>query len=131
MEAYAEGFNVMRGRGSDQLPQEERFTLNTADIAEVWRRGSVISSWLLDLTAMALAHSPNLDEFTGSVDDSGEGRWTIEAAMDEAVPMPVLSAALFTRFRSRTANTFGEKLLSAMRNEFGGHIESKAKDGKK
>ena len=131
MEAYAEGFDVLRGRTSDQLPEDERFTLNTADIAEVWRRGSVISSWLLDLTAIALAKSPNLDEFTGSVDDSGEGRWTIAAAMDEAVPVPVLSAALFTRFSSRIGHTFGEKLLSAMRNEFGGHVESKAKDTKK
>ena len=131
MEAYAEGFDVLRGRTSPELAEDERFTLNTADIAEVWRRGSVISSWLLDLTAIALAKSPNLDEFTGSVDDSGEGRWTIAAAMDEAVPVPVLSAALFTRFSSRIGHTFGEKLLSAMRNEFGGHIESNAKDGQK
>ena len=131
MEAYAEGFDVLRGRTSQELAEDERFALNTADIAEVWRRGSVISSWLLDLTAIALAKSPNLDEFTGSVDDSGEGRWTIAAAMDEAVPVPVLSAALFTRFSSRIGHTFGEKLLSAMRNEFGGHIESNAKDGQK
>jgi 6-phosphogluconate dehydrogenase len=133
MQAYAEGFDILRGRASDKLPEDERFVLDTADIAEVWRRGSVVSSWLLDLTAIALAKSPELNNFEGSVDDSGEGRWTIEAAIDEAVAAPVITAALYARFRSRIAHSFGEKLLSAMRNEFGGHVESlvpahKAKD---
>jgi len=130
MQAYAEGFDILRGKASTELPEDERFSLELADIAEVWRRGSVVSSWLLDLTAMALAESPALDGFTGSVDDSGEGRWTINAAIEEAVPAEVLSAALYTRFRSRQTNTFGEKLLSAMRSKFGGHVEgavSKAK----
>ena len=133
MQAYAEGFDIMRGRNSDKLPEDERFDINVADVAEVWRRGSVVASWLLDLTAIALAKSEKLDEFSGKVDDSGEGRWTIQAAVDEAVAAPVITAALFARFRSRSDNTFGEKLLSAMRKEFGGHIEStipvhKAKD---
>jgi 6-phosphogluconate dehydrogenase len=123
MQAFAEGFDIMKGRNSDLLPRDERFDINLSDVAEVWRRGSVVSSWLLDLTAIALAKSGTLEEFSGKVDDSGEGRWTIAAAVDEAVPAPVISAALFTRFRSRSGNTFGEKLLSAMRNEFGGHIE--------
>jgi len=124
MQAYAEGFDILRGRAGDKLPEDERFTLDAADIAEVWRRGSVISSWLLDLTATALAKSPDLNDFEGSVDDSGEGRWTIEAAIDEAVAAPVITSALFARFRSRIEHSFGEKLLSAMRNEFGGHVES-------
>jgi 6-phosphogluconate dehydrogenase len=124
MQAYAEGFDIMRGRASAALPEEERFEIDVADVAEVWRRGSVVSSWLLDLTAIALAKSPALDGFTGSVDDSGEGRWTINAAVEEAVAAPVITAALYTRFRSRIGNSFGEKLLSAMRKEFGGHIES-------
>jgi 6-phosphogluconate dehydrogenase len=133
MQAYAEGFDIMRGRTSDRLPEEERFDINVADVAEVWRRGSVVASWLLDLTAIALAKSDRLDDFTGKVDDSGEGRWTVQAAVDESVAAPVITAALFARFRSRSENTFGEKLLSAMRKEFGGHIEStipvhKAKD---
>jgi 6-phosphogluconate dehydrogenase len=133
MQAYAEGFDIMRGRNSDKLPEDERFDINVADVAEVWRRGSVVASWLLDLTAIALAKSDNLEEFSGKVDDSGEGRWTVQAAVDEAVAAPVITAALFSRFRSRIDNTFGEKLLSAMRKEFGGHIEStipvhKAKD---
>ncbi len=133
MQAYAEGFDILRGRASDKLPEDERFTLDTADIAEVWRRGSVVASWLLDLTAIALAKSPELNNFEGSVDDSGEGRWTIEAAIDEAVAAPVITSALYARFRSRIEHSFGEKLLSAMRNEFGGHVESlvpahKAKD---
>jgi 6-phosphogluconate dehydrogenase len=134
MQAYAEGFDILRGRGSDKLPEDERFTLDTADIAEVWRRGSVVASWLLDLTAIALAKSPGLDNFEGAVDDSGEGRWTIEAAIDEAVAAPVITSALYARFRSRIEHSFGEKLLSAMRNEFGGHVESlvpKAKDDDK
>jgi 6-phosphogluconate dehydrogenase len=123
MQAYAEGFDILRGKASTELPEDERFSLELADIAEVWRRGSVVSSWLLDLTAMALAESPGLESFTGKVDDSGEGRWTINAAIEEAVPAEVLSAALYTRFRSRQSNTFGEKLLSAMRSKFGGHVE--------
>jgi 6-phosphogluconate dehydrogenase len=130
MQAYAEGFDIMRGRASDKLPEDERFDLNLPDIAEVWRRGSVVSSWLLDLTAIALAKSPELANFTGSVDDSGEGRWTIAAAVDEAVAAPVITAALYARFRSRIEHSFGEKMLSAMRNEFGGHVETPAKGGK-
>jgi 6-phosphogluconate dehydrogenase len=133
MQAYSEGFDIMRGRMSDALPEDERFDINVADVAEVWRRGSVVASWLLDLTSIALAKSGDLNEFSGKVDDSGEGRWTVEAAVAEAVAAPVITAALFARFRSRSGNTFGEKLLSAMRKEFGGHIEStmpvhKAKD---
>jgi 6-phosphogluconate dehydrogenase len=124
MQAYAEGFDILRGRGGKELPEDERFTLDTADIAEVWRRGSVVASWLLDLTAIALAKSPELKEFAGDVADSGEGRWTVEAAIDEAVAAPVITSALFARFRSRIEHSFGEKLLSAMRNEFGGHVES-------
>lgn len=124
MQAYAEGFDIMRGRNSEKLPEDERFDINVSDVAEVWRRGSVVASWLLDLTAIALAKSENLDEFSGKVEDSGEGRWTVQAAVDEAVAAPVITAALFSRFRSRSDNTFGEKLLSAMRKEFGGHIES-------
>jgi 6-phosphogluconate dehydrogenase len=133
MQAYAEGFDIMRGRNGNELPEDERFDINVADVAEVWRRGSVVASWLLDLTAIALAKSDTLEEFSGKVDDSGEGRWTVQAAVDEAVAAPVITAALFARFRSRIQNSFGEKLLSAMRKEFGGHIEStipvhKAKD---
>ena len=126
MQAYAEGFDVLKAKSSEELPEEERFSLDVKDIAEVWRRGSVVSSWLLDLTASALAENETLSEFTGHVTDSGEGRWTIEAAIEEAVPVPVLSTALYARFRSRSGNTFGEKLLSAMRNKFGGHIEIKS-----
>jgi 6-phosphogluconate dehydrogenase len=125
MQAYAEGFDIFRNATSDALPELQRYDLNLADIAEVWRRGSVISSWLLDLTAMALAENPTLSEYTGFVQDSGEGRWTIAAAIDEAVPCEVLSAALYTRFRSRQEHTFAEKMLSAMRQKFGGHIEQK------
>jgi len=123
MQAYAEGFDVLKGRGSDKLPEDERFTLNLPDIAEVWRRGSVISSWLLDLCAIGLAGDPSLDHFSGHVADSGEGHWTIDAAMEEAVPANALTAALFARYRSRVENTFGDKLLSAMRFGFGGHVE--------
>jgi 6-phosphogluconate dehydrogenase len=125
MQAYAEGFDILKNAGSQVLPEAERFDLNIADIAEVWRRGSVITSWLLDLTASALAEDPVLDAYSGFVQDSGEGRWTIQAAIDEAVPADVLSAALFARFRSRREHTFGEKILSAMRKGFGGHIEPK------
>jgi 6-phosphogluconate dehydrogenase len=123
MQAYAEGFDIFRNANSKALPEELRYDLNLADIAEVWRRGSVVSSWLLDLTAMALAESPALSEYTGFVQDSGEGRWTIQAAVEEAVPVDVLSAALFARFRSRQEHTFAEKVLSAMRQKFGGHTE--------
>jgi 6-phosphogluconate dehydrogenase len=123
MQAYAEGFDILRNKNSEDLPEDERFTLNIPDIAEVWRRGSVIASWLLDLGAAALAEDPQLDKFSGYVQDSGEGRWTVEAAIEEAVPANVLSSALYARFRSRREHTFGEKMLSAMRFEFGGHIE--------
>jgi 6-phosphogluconate dehydrogenase len=123
MQAYAEGFDILKGKMSDKLPEEERFDLNLTDIAEVWRRGSVISSWLLDLTADALAQDGHLENYSGKVSDSGEGHWTVEAAMEEAVPAYVLSAALFARYRSRVESTFGDKLLSAMRFGFGGHVE--------
>jgi 6-phosphogluconate dehydrogenase len=123
MQAYAEGFDILYGKMSDALPEEERFALDLVDIAEVWRRGSVISSWLLDLTASALAASPQLSEYRGNVADSGEGRWTIEAALEEAVPANVLSAALYARFRSRVEHSVADKLLSAMRHGFGGHVE--------
>ena len=123
MQAYAEGFDILRNAASDKLPAERRYDLNLPDIAEVWRRGSVVGSWLLDLTAIALAKDGQLSQFSGFVEDSGEGRWTIEAAIEEAVPAEVISAALYTRFRSRQGHTFAEKLLSAMRNEFGGHVE--------
>jgi 6-phosphogluconate dehydrogenase len=126
MEAYAEGFDILKNAGSEVLPKAERFDLNIADIAEVWRRGSVITSWLLDLTAAALAEDPTLDAYSGFVQDSGEGRWSLQAAIDEAVPADVLAAALFARFRSRQEHTFGEKVLSAMRKGFGGHLEPKA-----
>jgi 6-phosphogluconate dehydrogenase len=130
MQAYAEGFDIFRNATSKDLPADIRYDLNLADIAEVWRRGSVVSSWLLDLTAIALAENPTLSEYTGFVQDSGEGRWTIQAAIEEAVPAEVLSAALYTRFRSRQEHTFAEKLLSAMRQKFGGHIEASAKPKK-
>jgi len=123
MQAYAEGFDIFKNADSKELPEDHRFTLNLPDIAEVWRRGSVVSSWLLDLTAMALIENPTLSEYTGFVQDSGEGRWTIQAALEEAVPAEVLTAALYTRFRSRQEHTFAEKMLSAMRQKFGGHIE--------
>jgi 6-phosphogluconate dehydrogenase len=126
MQAYAEGFDILQNKNSDALSAEERFDLDLADIAEVWRRGSVISSWLLDLSAQALARDPALEEFTGAVADSGEGRWTLEAAIEEATPANVLAAALFARFRSRETHTLGEKLLSAMRLGFGGHVEKPA-----
>jgi 6-phosphogluconate dehydrogenase len=123
MQAMAEGFDVLRNRNLKELPDGERFELNMGDIAEVWRRGSVISSWLLDLSASALAKDEELAHFTGDVADSGEGRWTIDAAVEQATPVNVLAAALFARFRSRQEHTFGEKMLSAMRFGFGGHVE--------
>src|SRR5438270_6261559 len=126
MQAYAEGFDIFRNANKKDLPEDMRYDLNLADIAEVWRRGSVVSSWLLDLTAMALTENPTLSEYTGFVQDSGEGRWTIQAAIEEAVPAEVLSAALYTRFRSRQEHTFAEKILSAMRQKFGGHVEPRS-----
>jgi 6-phosphogluconate dehydrogenase len=123
MQAFAEGFDILRNKNSKDLPEAERMDLNLADISEVWRRGSVVTSWLLDLSAAALLKDPALDGFSGFVQDSGEGRWTIEAAIEEAVPAEVLAASLFARFRSRQEHTFGEKLLSAMRFGFGGHLE--------
>ena len=123
MQAYAEGFDILKNANSDVLPDAHRFDLDIADIAEVWRRGSVIPSWLLDLTATALAKNDQLDNYSGFVEDSGEGRWTINAAIEEAVPAEVLTAALFARFRSRREHTFAEKILSAMRAGFGGHKE--------
>jgi 6-phosphogluconate dehydrogenase len=125
MQSYAEGFDILRNATSQNLPEDIRYDIKVEDVAEVWRRGSVISSWLLDLTAMSLAENPTLSEFTGDVADSGEGRWTIEAAMAESVACEVIASALFTRYRSRQSNTFAEKLLSAMRNKFGGHVELK------
>jgi 6-phosphogluconate dehydrogenase len=126
MQAYAEGFDIFRNASSTNLPEEYRYDLDLAEIAEVWRRGSVVSSWLLDLTASALAEDPALAGYTGFVQDSGEGRWTVMAAVEEAVPADVLSASLYARFRSRQDHTFAEKVLSAMRHKFGGHVESHA-----
>ncbi len=123
MQAYAEGFDIFRNANAKELPEEHRFDLDVAEIAEVWRRGSVVGSWLLDLTAMALIENPDLTNYTGFVQDSGEGRWTVMAAIEEAVPAEVLSASLYARFRSRKDHTFAEKILSAMRNKFGGHVE--------
>jgi 6-phosphogluconate dehydrogenase len=126
MQAYAEGFDILRNASSKDLPEDYRYDLNLADIAEVWRRGSVVGSWLLDLTAMALLEDPTLTNYSGFVQDSGEGRWTIQAAIEEAVPVDVLAISLFTRFRSRQDSSFAEKTLSAMRHKFGGHIERPA-----
>lgn len=123
MQAYAEGFDIFRSAAANTIPEDYRYNLNLGDIAEVWRRGSVVSSWLLDLTAMALLENPTLSEYTGFVQDSGEGRWTVLAAVEEAVPADVLTTALYTRFRSRQQHTFAEKVLSAMRQKFGGHLE--------
>ncbi|MBA1244118.1 phosphogluconate dehydrogenase (NAD(+)-dependent, decarboxylating) [Pseudomonas japonica] len=125
MQAFAEGFDILKTKNSTQLPEDQRYDLNLADIAEVWRRGSVVSSWLLDLTADALVSDPELAGYSGSVSDSGEGRWTIDAAVEQAVPVPVLASSLFARFRSRQEATYGDKMLSAMRFGFGGHIEVK------
>jgi 6-phosphogluconate dehydrogenase len=123
MQAYAEGFDILKGKSSEHVAEDERFDLNLTDIAEVWRRGSVISSWLLDLTSIALAKDGMLEQFSGHVADSGEGQWTIDAAMEEKVPANVLTASLFARYRSRVDHTFGDKVLSAMRYGFGGHVE--------
>jgi 6-phosphogluconate dehydrogenase len=124
MQAFAEGFDVLRGAAGEDVPEELRYRLDLAEVAEVWRRGSVVSSWLLDLAAAALAQDPALATFAGRVPDSGEGRWTVQAAVEEGVPAVVISAALYARFRSRQDHTFGEKLLSAMRRQFGGHAEA-------
>jgi 6-phosphogluconate dehydrogenase len=123
MQAYAEGFDILRHAADETVPPDHRFDFDLADIAELWRRGSVVASWLLDLTAIALADDPRLEGYTGFVQDSGEGRWTLLAAIEEAVPADVLSASLYARFRSRQDHTFAEKLLSAMRKQFGGHVE--------
>jgi 6-phosphogluconate dehydrogenase len=140
MAAYAEGLSILRGANIGKTghgeadaettplrdPEHYQFDLNLRDIAEVWRRGSVIASWLLDLTATALVQDPNLSNFAGRVSDSGEGRWTIKAAIDEAVPAPVLTTALYERFSSRGEADFANRLLSAMRFQFGGHVEKSA-----
>jgi len=123
MQALAEGFDIMRGAANATVEPDHRFELPVADIAEVWRRGSVLSSWLVDLTAKALIEDPTLSRFSGHVQDSGEGRWTVMAAVEEAVPADVIAASLFTRFRSRQDHSFAEKVLSAMRFQFGGHVE--------
>jgi len=125
MQAYAEGFSILKGAAANGRPPDQHYDLDVADIAEVWRRGSVISSWLLDLSSIALAGDPKLEDFSGIVEDSGEGRWTVMAAIEEAVPATVLSAALYARFRSRDDHDFADRLLSAMRKGFGGHIEPK------
>jgi len=123
MQAYAEGFDILRSSGGDNVDESYRYDLDLGDIAEVWRHGSVIQSWLLDLTAQALADDPQLSRFEGVVHDSGEGRWTVQTAIEQATPADVITAALFARFRSRQDHTFGEKVLSAMRHKFGGHKE--------
>ncbi|MDC0681777.1 phosphogluconate dehydrogenase (NAD(+)-dependent, decarboxylating) [Sorangium atrum] len=123
MQAYAEGFDILKNAATERLPEEHRYAFDLGEIAEVWRRGSVVGSWLLDLTAIALAESPELAGYSGFVQDSGEGRWTVMAAIEEAVPAEVLSSALYARFRSRHDHTFAEKVLSAMRHKFGGHLE--------
>jgi len=123
MQAYAEGFDILKSATSEALPKDQRYDIPLGDVAELWRRGSVVGSWLLDLTAIAMTKDPKLERYTGFVQDSGEGRWTIQAAIDESVPADVLTAALFVRFRSRQEHTFAEKCLSAMREQFGGHVE--------
>jgi 6-phosphogluconate dehydrogenase len=123
MQSHAEGFGILRHASAGHLPADQRYDLDLAEVAEPWRRGSVIGSWLLDLTTIALAKDPVLDEFTGHVEDSGEGRWTVAAAMEEEVPATVLTEALYARFRSRAAHTFADKVLSALRAQFGGHVE--------
>jgi 6-phosphogluconate dehydrogenase len=140
MAAYAEGLNILHhanvGKAEQTVdaettplrhPEHYQYDLNLADITEVWRRGSVIASWLLDLTASALLENPGLDKFAGRVSDSGEGRWTVKAAIDESVPATVLSAALYARFASRGEADFADRLLSAMRYQFGGHVEKTGK----
>ena len=139
MAAFAEGLNIIHNANAGKVkrevdaettplrnPQLYQYDINVPEVAEVWRRGSVIGSWLLDLTAQALRENPELSEFAGRVSDSGEGRWTLQAAIDEGIPAPVISAALFTRFASRGNEDYADKLMSAMRYEFGGHLEKKA-----
>jgi 6-phosphogluconate dehydrogenase len=126
MQAYAEGLDILHSAAKESVPSERRYNFDLADIAEVWRHGSVISSWLLDLTAAALAENATLSDFSGVVEDSGEGRWTVQAAIEQAVPAEVMTAALYARFRSRQDHTFAERVLSAMRFKFGGHVEPKA-----
>jgi 6-phosphogluconate dehydrogenase len=123
MQAYAEGLDILHGASKESLPPERRYDFDLAEIAEVWRHGSVVSSWLLDLTAAALLENASLSSYSGVVQDSGEGRWTVSAAIEEAVPAQVLTAALYARFRSRQEHTFAERVLSAMRFKFGGHME--------
>jgi 6-phosphogluconate dehydrogenase len=125
MQALAEGLDLLRHANSEELPEEHRISVDVADVAEVWRRGSVITSWLLDLTAAALAEDPELAKYSGRVGDSGEGRWTVQQAVETGVSAPVLTAALFARFASRNEEHFAEKALSAMRHGFGGHLEPK------
>jgi len=125
MQAYAEGLDILKCASAASVPATQRYDFDLADICELWRRGSVVGSWLLDLTASALAEQPKLEKYTGVVADSGEGRWTVQTAIEEAVPAPVLTEALYARFRSRQEHTFGEKVLSAMREKFGGHVEAK------
>jgi 6-phosphogluconate dehydrogenase len=126
MQAYAEGFDILKNATSKELPEAHRYDIPVGDVAELWRRGSVVGSWLLDLTAMALSEDATLAKYTGFVQDSGEGRWTVQAAVEEAVPADVLTTSLYARFRSRREHTFAEKLLSAMREKFGGHVEKPA-----
>jgi 6-phosphogluconate dehydrogenase len=125
MQALAEGFDILKGASRPEVDESYRYDLDLREISEVWRRGSVVSSWLLDLVALALNADPHLQGFEGHVADSGEGRWTVQAALEEAVPATVLSAALFARFRSREERSFADQLLSAMRRGFGGHPEGK------
>ncbi len=126
MQAYAEGFDILKSAALERVPVDQRYEFDLAEVAELWRRGSVVTSWLLDLSAIAFAESPDLAEYVGTVEDSGEGRWTVTTAIEEAVPADVLSAALYARFRSRQEHTFAEKVLSAMRKKFGGHVERPA-----
>jgi 6-phosphogluconate dehydrogenase len=123
MQAYAEGFDILRNAATEARPADERYEFPLGEIAELWRRGSVVSSWLLDLAALALNEDPKLAQFVGHVEDSGEGRWTVAAAIEEEVAAPVLTTSLFARFRSRRDHTFAEKMLSALRAQFGGHVE--------
>jgi 6-phosphogluconate dehydrogenase len=128
MQAYAEGFDLLRGAARERLPEDRRYRFDLPEIAELWRRGSVVGSWLLDLLATALARDPDLAAYEGRVEDSGEGRWTVETAIDEAVPVPVIAAALFARFRSREERSFAAQLVSALRRGFGGHRERPAEE---
>jgi 6-phosphogluconate dehydrogenase len=131
MQAFAEGFDILKNSSSEGVHEDYRYKLNLDEIAEVWRRGSVVSSWLLDLLAIAMGEDPLLSKYLGYVHDSGEGRWTVQAAIEESVPADVISAALFARFRSRQEHTFSEKVLSSMRLQFGGHLEEVSHEKKK